>query len=779
MLFSKNGSLAARILTVTMYFCIIAIPLAFYLVTYDSCMIKITILQIGGALILASWLFRALAEGRLNKQRLLWDLPVVLYFSWSIFSYLQSPYKFSSTVDDLIRLVYYVGIYLAASDFFSQDGKIKTIANLLLATVAVAIIYGFLQFTGLEYSFLSLREIFSAGLAQNLSLGHIEEVFVSLIHLTFGNPGFYLFLLGLLAVFVGYRFKQLKNDRSLGYLTVIALLLSAVYILFAYFRGDPFAWGGAFGTRVFSTFGNPNFYAAFLVLTAPLILAFIFKTRSQVNRVLFSLLFLTDIISLFVTGSKGGWLGIAGALFFFSLFMIKYAITDRRVKTYLAVFTLLALLVSVLGVYQYSRKREDSIRFRLLTWRSTIEMIKLHPIIGNGLGSFRLIYPAYRDKEIFRIEGRHQTETQHPENEYLEIANDEGIVGILLFLWLVWTVLRRGLARLDEYKARADLPIKSNKTAPPPPSYQVYYLAGFMAGWLGLLSHNLFCVNLRFVSSGFFLWLFLGVINGARPDDACAPTQPRPTSLASRGGSGLLKTMIIILTALSIVLYARFFLADDHHNIGIYYSKMHAWDDAIAEYEASIRLNPFFVMSRYFLGNVYNDRWQQGDDQRALEKYDEVIKMAPNYVMVHYQRGIVYMKTQKYRESVEEFQQALQLDPVYPQTYFRLGLIYINTQQLDKALDNFAQAARLEPNSADIHVSLANVYFMQHKLDIAEKEYLQAVKLDQYNINAHRNLGLLYLRLNRRVEARRELEITRQAIPDDPEVNRVLKGLEP
>ena len=45
----------------------------------------------------------------------------------------------------------------------------------------------------------------------------------------------------------------------------------------------------------------------------------------------------------------------------------------------------------------------------------------MHPIWGNGIGSFRIIYPAFRRPQIFHIEAKHNTETDHAEDEYWEV----------------------------------------------------------------------------------------------------------------------------------------------------------------------------------------------------------------------------------------------------------------------------------------------------------------------------------------------------------------------
>jgi tetratricopeptide (TPR) repeat protein len=685
MLSNQETPFAVKLLNAAMYFMLLAIPLSFYLLTYDSCQIKITILQIGGAVMLACWLFRALAEKKFTKEWLAWNLPVVLYFIWGLVAFLHSPYKSTSSVDELIRLVYYFGIYLVASDYFSQDNKMRTAANLLVTAATAAIIYGFMQ----------------------------------------------------------------------------------------YFNYDPFAWSQAFGTRMFSTFGNPNFYAAFLVLTAPFIMSYFFRVKSKPAKVFLALLFAANIISLFTTGSKGGWLGIAGSSVCFTMLMVKFVVKNPKLKTYLVAFTIFAMLFSTFGVYQYSKKRFDSILFRLLTWRSTIEMINLHPIIGNGLGTFRLIYPAYRDRVIFRIEGKHQTETQHPENEYLEIASDQGAIGLGLYFWMLITIFSRGLIRLKQY---VSIPVPVNKktsSAEPAVPDRVFYLMAFIAGLFGLLAHNLFCVNLRFVSSGFFLWVFLGVVGGAY---AYGPVIMKKDEKPA-GYIGPLKALIFILTAFCIVIYCRFFLADYYHNLAIGYSKLRMWDDAIPLYEDSIKLNPYFAMNRYFLGNVYNDRWQPGDAQKALAKYEEVLKMAPNYVMIHYQQGVVYQKMGAYREALEEFGQALKLDPVYSQTYFRVGLIYIELKDLDKALFYFEESAKLEPTMPDIYINIANVYFLQNKIAEAEANYQKALSLDSNNLNGHRNLAMLYLRTNRKSEALREFKAARQLAPNDPEITKVINSI--
>jgi O-antigen ligase len=68
-------------------------------------------------------------------------------------------------------------------------------------------------------------------------------------------------------------------------------------------------------------------------------------------------------------------------------------------------------------------------------------MIAERPLSGQGPGSFLVNYPRFRPPEIIRLEGRHNTETDHPECQLLEVAAELGVVGAALWAWLFAALL--------------------------------------------------------------------------------------------------------------------------------------------------------------------------------------------------------------------------------------------------------------------------------------------------------------------------------------------------
>src|SRR5262249_32564239 len=112
-----------------------------------------------------------------------------------------------------------------------------------------------------------------------------------------------------------------------------------------------------------------------------------------------------------VTESKGSWIGYTAGFVSFMMLVLYYfthlqSDLMRKIIRRAAVST---LLFSAISVGFYARLRIQSIHFRVATWMSTWEMALMHPVWGNGIGSFRIIYPAVRRPQIFHIEGKHNT----------------------------------------------------------------------------------------------------------------------------------------------------------------------------------------------------------------------------------------------------------------------------------------------------------------------------------------------------------------------------------
>ncbi|MEA2082491.1 MAG: hypothetical protein U9O97_07110, partial [Elusimicrobiota bacterium] len=91
-------------------------------------------------------------------------------------------------------------------------------------------------------------------------------------------------------VFIGFfEFRKLKDVKFLTSLIMLTCFVVCFYGVVQRLGLDPYAWKGAFGSRHFSTFGNPNFFGAWLVGVAALPLSEFFKTRNPFYAFLYLL----------------------------------------------------------------------------------------------------------------------------------------------------------------------------------------------------------------------------------------------------------------------------------------------------------------------------------------------------------------------------------------------------------------------------------------------------------------------------------------------------------
>jgi tetratricopeptide (TPR) repeat protein len=450
---------------------------------------------------------------------------------------------------------------------------------------------------------------------------------------------------------------------------------------------------------------------------------------------------------------------------------------------------------------------------------STWEMINTHPWMGTGIGTFYVTYPAWRRPQIFFIEGRHNTETDHPEDEYLEVWYDEGYIGFGIFLLLLTAYLIMAFKNLGTFSAAGGNRQKGDIRA--------YYQLGVLTAIIAQLIHNLVCVSLRFVSSGVMLWLLIGLIGAMNANNPLPQTSdPKPPSdglplpkFLRRG----LQAAVIALAAYFVWIFYGYFDADVNHNMAIFYSKQAQWTPALDHYNTIMKENPSFIMAHYFMGNVYNDRWTAGDPERSIGKYDDVWKLAPNYVQSHHQAGLIYLKwgedekqqadqarragDQKsaaehdkkmknmWNKALSEFEHYRKIDPIFPLNYYRMAWVYMQLGQTDKAEEiyrahlEYPEKLKLPPHNlwvedwaprrkeeySETCLNLGNLRYMKNDLAGAQKYYERAVELNPKAINAMKNLAVLYNNQGKSAQASAVWQKVRAIAPQDPDVQRVFQ----
>lgn len=96
-------------------------------------------------------------------------------------------------------------------------------------------------------------------------------------------------------------------------------------------------------------------------------------------------------------------------------------------------------------------------------------------------------------------------------------------------------------------------------------------------------------------------------------------------------------------------------------------------------------------------GNTY---FGKRDYTRAIQDYDQAIRIRPNYPEAFNNRGYVYYHKQDYDRAIENYDQALKLNPKYVKAFNNRGGAYDEKRQYEQAVADYAAAARIDAKVA-------------------------------------------------------------------------------
>jgi tetratricopeptide (TPR) repeat protein len=204
-------------------------------------------------------------------------------------------------------------------------------------------------------------------------------------------------------------------------------------------------------------------------------------------------------------------------------------------------------------------------------------------------------------------------------------------------------------------------------------------------------------------------------------------------------------------------------------------------NQAIAEYQEALRLNPAMLEARYSLSAVCAEL---GDLDGAIRLLREVIKAAPDFGEAHYNLGLNLWN--KYKSSMgrrqksdlddaqKELKAASQLQPRQPAIYFALGQVMADRGDLVSAVENLQKAVELNATNPEYHYNLGFALRLKGDMELAGAQFREAIRLNPNHALAHRSLGLVLRESGDLPAAAAELRLAVAQRPEDAEGHHIL-----
>ncbi len=241
-----------------------------------------------------------------------------------------------------------------------------------------------------------------------------------------------------------------KEILKLIYVTLASATLVSAYGVLQHFGIDKNIWVQDVQNRVFSTLGQPNWLASFLVALIPLTWTYAISDRKRF-WLYFSLSALFFITLLF-TKSRSGFLGFAIAdLTFWGFVLVKQE--AKHLKEFFIFNFLFLVLFLIIGNPFRSSKLQpqttatapvletggtESGTIRKIVWKGAFEVWKHYPVFGTGVETFAYSYYKFRPPE-HNLVSEWDFIYNKAHNEYLNMAANSGTVGLSAYLFLIGT----------------------------------------------------------------------------------------------------------------------------------------------------------------------------------------------------------------------------------------------------------------------------------------------------------------------------------------------------
>jgi len=281
-----------------------------------------------------------------------------------------------------------------------------------------------------------------------LTLGLISIFYAfNLVEAIIDFSRFFIFLLVLLELYV--LSKDKKIDFFIFFL-VSFLSVESIKIFFVFVENFTFE-KGLQRIRDLQGFSfNQNIGAFSLVIKTPILFYSLYNTRNKIFKTLQYLLILITFFDVIIIGSRGAILALILIILFLS--GVSFYKKDYKLLKYQSILILCFLATSLIqsNLYKVSENLQlqnritnfidASTKGRLIYYKACIDKIFENPIIGVGVGNWKILSLKYGSEDIESYEVPY-----HAHNDFLHLASEIGVLGsvsyLLIFIFPIYYLI--------------------------------------------------------------------------------------------------------------------------------------------------------------------------------------------------------------------------------------------------------------------------------------------------------------------------------------------------
>jgi tetratricopeptide (TPR) repeat protein len=547
--------------------------------------------------------------------------------------------------------------------------------------------------------------------------------------------------------------------KTLNTIVAIAALV-ALYGVAEHFGIDKHLWVQDVQSRVFSTLGQPNWLAAFLVAVLPVSLYFFVAgtaraTTMQIIKHLFGgLTAILFFLVILYTRSRSGLLGLAAAdILFWALLYLSAKEKKPLVIPFVALHAIFAIIVFINGVYIDQIDRwvtfnawknrlthvaatapvvektpagtllesggTESGTIRRYVWQAAITAWRANTkniLIGTGTETFAFAFYQYRPQ------GHNMTSEwdflyNKAHNEYLNYLATTGLFGLGAYLLLIGSFIFWFIKfQMKDKSEQKILPI------------------ALFSGWLSILLTNFFGFSVVVMQLFFFLFPAVTIALAANMN-----VRVFPLHLTQRTSQTFSLTILLALLVL-LALLTRYWQADTFFSTGYRLARANQFAQAETVDTKAAAFNPGEPMYHDELATTLGSLALAAVDaknatlaaslaKQSLAQSDRAIRISPKNVNFWKTRTKLYytfsaFDPQLNQAAIGALEMAQTLSPNDPKIIYNLAILYGRQGDNNRAVQLLKEAKTLKPNYRDVYFGLY-VFYTEMKNPTAARAELQ------------------------------------------------------
>ena len=524
-----------------------------------------------------------------------------------------------------------------------------------------------------------------------LFFGYFIISVLSLVYSVNPSEGFFevakigLFLLYLILILVQYG----ETENLLQWLAKYLILFSSligVLGLFQYFNIVFFHdFSHSRSYDITATFAHKNLYSQVLLLSIPFALygAFVFKAFWRVLGIfsillslllvililsraswiaLFSAGFLTTSLWIIIEGPKNGYItilkkNIKQVGYIISMLLIVISLSIFAYST-LDTFDTLKKQVVSLGKLDHSSNKD-----RLSLWGKSIQLAMENPLLGSGIGSWKIQIQKMGTGDMKSLDGR--TFFQRPHNDFLLILCEMGVNGLVVYFILFLVAIKYILVVLKKGKERNMLLFA--------------YLAFF---WL--VEYFVFSI-FSFPKERYEQCLLHCLIVSPVIINYYNLRSGKKTIFTSVSFMGCAVLGFLILAFSVVVGYSRFksefstklaFKARANSNWGQVIEKINIAESSLYQ------LDPTSTPLRWYSGEAH---FNLNNLNAALKDFLKAYNIHPYHIHVLNNLASTYVLMAQKEKAIKIYNEAIAINPLFGEAHLNKAIVYYNDDEIENA----------------------------------------------------------------------------------------------